>query len=118
MKFLVSVILMAILGLALSLLLPWWSIAIACFVVALLIPLPPFDAFLCGLAAMALHWGGLALYISSNNDHILAAKMSMLLLKSENPYLPVVVAAMLGGFIGALASLSASWLRFSKKMKN
>lgn len=115
MKFAASVILMLSFAFALGLVLPWWSIAIACFLVSLLIPIHPFDSFLAGFAGMALLWGGMAFYLSHANDHILAGKISVLMLKSDNPYLPVLVSALIGGLVGGLSSLSASWLRHKPK---
>ncbi|MFM6924283.1 MAG: hypothetical protein ACKOU7_02185, partial [Ferruginibacter sp.] len=80
MKFFISLILTILLSFAMCLFLPWWSIAIAAFVVAAIIPQKPFTSFLAGFTALFFLWGGLSFYISSNNDHLLAYKVSMLLL--------------------------------------
>ena len=60
MKFLVSIILTALLGFAAGLFLPWWGIALAAFVVALLIPQHGGLAWLSGFLGIFLLWGGLA----------------------------------------------------------
>ena len=59
MKFFVSLILTAFLSFGACLYLPWWSIAIASFLVAALIPQRPGKAFLAGFTALFLLWGGL-----------------------------------------------------------
>ena len=87
MKFITSLILTALLSFAACLFLPWWGIAIAAFIVAALIPQNSGKAFLTGFLALLLLWGGLSFWISNNNNHLLAHKVSMLILKMDNPYL-------------------------------
>ena len=79
MKFIISFILTILLSFALCLFLPWWSIAIAAFIVAALIPQKPGRSFVTGFIALFLLWGGLSFWISNNNDHILAHKVSQLI---------------------------------------
>ncbi len=114
MKFFISLILTMLLSFAACLFLPWWSIAIAAFVVAALIPQKPFKAFLTGFIALFLLWGGLSFWISNNNDHILAHKVSQLLIKMDNPYLLVLVTALIGALVAGFSALAGSYLRKSK----
>jgi len=114
MKFITSLILTALLGFAACLYLPWWSIAIAAFLVAALIPQKPGRAFLTAFVALFLLWGGLSFWISSKNDHILAHKISVLVLKMDNPYLLILATALIGGLVAGFAALSGSYLRKSK----
>ncbi|MBK6379360.1 MAG: hypothetical protein IPO01_11525 [Chitinophagaceae bacterium] len=114
MKFFISLILTILLSFAACLLLPWWSIAVAAFVVAALIPQKPFKAFLTGFIALFLLWGGLSFWISNNNGHILAHKVSQLILKMDNPYLLVLATALIGALVAGFAALAGSYLRKSK----
>ena len=57
MKFFVSLLLTALLSFAAGLYLPWWSIAIAAFIVAALIPQSAVKSFLTGFTALFLLWG-------------------------------------------------------------
>ena len=114
MKFLVSLILMILLSFTACLFFPWWSIAIVAFIVAVLIPQPPGKSFLAGFVALFILWGGLAFWISSNNDHILAHRASLLLLKMDNPYLLVLITAFLGGLVAGFAAMSGSLLRIKR----
>jgi hypothetical protein len=111
MKFLISIFLIALLSFAFCLYLPWWSIAVVAFIVAALIPQKPFLGFLSGFIALFLLWGITAFVISSNNGDILAHKISMLILKMDNPLLLVVMTAFIGGLVGGFASLAGSYLR-------
>ena len=114
MKFFISLILTALLSFAASLFLPWWSIALAAFLVAALIPQKPGKAFLTGFIALFLLWGGLSFWISNNNDHILAHKVSQLMLKMDNPIVLVLATAFIGALVAGFAALAGSYLRKSK----
>lgn len=114
MKFIISFILTILLSFALCLFFPWWSIAIAAFAVAALIPQKPGKAFITGFTALLLLWGGLSFWISNNNDHILAHKMSLLILKMDNTNILFLVTALIGALVAGFAALAGSYLRKSK----
>ena len=111
MKFFVSLILIALLSFAACLYLPWWIIGLTSFIVVVIIGLRPGIAFLCGFLSLFLLWGGLSFWISNNNSHALAHKMSVLILNTDTPLLLILVTALLGGVVGGLGSLSGSLLR-------
>lgn len=111
MKFTVSLIITALLSFAACLFLPWWSIAVAAFLVAALIPQTAAKSFLTGFTALFLLWGGLSFWISSANGHILAHKVSIVLLKMDNPWYLIAATAIIGALVGGLGALSGSFLR-------
>lgn len=111
MKFLVSILLTALLSFALCLFMPWWSIAIAAFAVAALIPQKPGKSFVTGFTALFLLWGGLSFWISNNNHHLLAHKVSQLILKMDNPMLLVLATAIIGALVAGFAALAGSFVR-------
>ena len=115
MKFIISLILMALLSFAACLYLPWWSIAIVCFIVALVIHQRPVIAFLCGFLALFILWAGLSFYISSSNGHVFAHKISILILKMDNPNVLFIVTGLIGAVVGAFGALTGSLLRTTKK---
>ena len=114
MKFFISLILTALLAFAFCLFLPWWSIAIAAFIVAALIPQKPGIAFYTAFIALLLLWGGLSFWMSNNNHHVLAHKISQLILKMDNPMLLILITALIGAFVAGFAALAGSYLRKSK----
>jgi hypothetical protein len=114
MKFFISCILTILLSFAPCLFLPWWSIALAAFIVAALIPQKPFKSFLSAFAALFLLWGGLSFWMSNNNNHVLAHKVSPLIIKMDSPVLLVLVTALVGALVAGLAALAGSYLRKTK----
>lgn len=114
MKFFISLILTILLSFAMCLFLPWWSIAIAAFIVAALIPQKPFKSFLTAFTALFLLWGGLSFWISNNNEHVLAHKVSQLILKMDSPLMLVLATALIGALVAGFAALAGSYLRKSK----
>ena len=115
MKFIVSLILIALLSFASCLYFPWWSIAIVAFVVAALIPQKPFVGFVTAFLAVGLLWAGLAFWLSNNNGHLLAHKVSLIILKIDSPYLLIVATGIIGGIVAGFAALTGSFLRNKKR---
>ncbi len=113
MKFLVSILLIALLSVTACLYLPWWCIAIVAFIVAALIPQKPFKSFLTGFIALFLLWGLLSWYISSNNNHLLAHKVSLVILKTDSPYTLMLITALIGSLVAGFAALAGSYVRRS-----
>jgi hypothetical protein len=111
MKWIIQCLLIAILAFAFNLYLPWWTIAIAAFVVAFFIPTKAGWSFLAGFVALLLLWGGMSFYISGENHHILAGKISELILKKQQPNMLILLTALVGALVGGLAALSGSLLR-------
>jgi len=114
MKFITSVLLIALLSFAACLYFPWWSIAIVAFLVVALIPQSPGKSFLTGFIAIAILWAMLSFWKSSQNEHLLAHKVSVIILKMDNPVLLIVATAVIGALVAGFAALTASFLRKSK----
>jgi hypothetical protein len=110
MKFLISFILMILLSLVAEIYLPFWSMALAAFAVSALIPQAPWKALLCGFLAIFLLWSGLAYYLDEANGHLLAGRISLLILKMSSPWLLVAVTGAVGGIVGGMSAFSASFL--------
>ena len=91
MKFLVSVLLIAIVSFVACIYLPWWSIAIVAFLVIILIPQKALHAFMAGFVAIFISWSVIAFNISYKNDHIIVHKISMIILKINSPLALVVI---------------------------
>ena len=111
MKFITTLILTALLSFVACLYLPWWSIAIVSFVIAAVIPQHPGKAFIAGFIALFVLWGALSYWISNNNEHLLAHKVSLIILKTDSPYSLILVTALIGALVAGLGALSGSLLR-------
>ena len=115
MKFIVSLIVTAVLSFAICLYCPWWSIAIVAFVVAALIPQKALASFLTGFLALFILWFSLTLYISNNNEHLLAHKVSIIILKSDYPFALILMTVAIGALVAGFAALAGSFARAAKK---
>lgn len=111
MKFIVSILLIAILSFALGLYLPWWSLALVAFIVAALIHQRAGKAFLSGFLGLFLLWGILAFIIDQNNQHLLSVKIAELLPLGGSSFLLILVTAFIGGLVAGLAAMAGSFLR-------
>ncbi|MBC8033310.1 MAG: hypothetical protein H7Y03_04135 [Chitinophagaceae bacterium] len=111
MKFTISLLLIALLSFVSCLYLPWWAIGPAAFIVTVCIHQKPLKAFLAGFLALFMLWGALAWWISSRNEHLLAQKVSLLIIQSPRIILLILLTALIGALIGGLAALAGSFLR-------
>jgi hypothetical protein len=109
MKFIVALLLTALLSFITSLWFAWWSIAIVAFIVAILVPQRPWKSFLSGFLGLFLLWGVLAKWIDANNDSILSSKISILLGIGNNPFYLILITAFVGGLVAGFAALTASF---------
>jgi hypothetical protein len=110
MKFLVALILILLFSFLAGLYFPWWSIAIVAFILSLLIPLKPWVSFLAGFLALFLLWGFLSVWISVSNGHILAHRVSLLIFKTDSPFLLILITTLIGALVAGFAALSASYI--------
>jgi hypothetical protein len=116
MKFLVAVLLTALLSFIAGIYIAWWwFFAIVAFAVALLVHQKAGKSFLSGFLALFLLWGGLAYWIDIKNESILSAKISELLPLGGSSLLLIVITGFIGGLVAGFAAMSGSFLRSAKK---
>jgi hypothetical protein len=113
MKFAVAILLTALLSFVGCLWLPWWGIAIAAFIVSLIIPQQRWDSFLAGSLGIFFLWGILSWWIDFKNTGILSQKIAQVLPMGGSSYLLILFTAFIGGLVGGFAALTASYLRRS-----
>ena len=108
MKFFLSFLLIALLSFLGGIYFPWWIIAVAAFLVTFLLRPRPFSGFASGFLAILVLWGTLAWMISVNNNHLLAHRISLLIIKTDSPAMLVVLTALIGAIVAGFAALTGS----------
>lgn len=118
MKFLLATILTALFGFIAGMFLPWWSIALVAFLVALLIRQKIAFSFLAGFTAMFLLWGILALWIDIKNERILSKKVAQLFSLGEASFLLILITAFIGALVSGFAAMSGASIYPRKSTSN
>ncbi len=85
--------------------LPWWVVAIAAFLAALLIGKTPGQSFWSGFIAVFSGWLALALFKTIPNDNMLAKKMAALF-HLPNWIMLLAITVLIGGLVGGMSALS------------
>ena len=116
MRFILSVLLIALLSFIAGLALPWWSIAIVAFLVPLLITQSLGLSFLAGFTGIFLLWGGLALWIDTQNESLLSQKIAQLFPLGGSSILLILVTALVGALVGGFAAMTGSALRAPQRV--
>ena len=116
MKFVLSILLTAALSFLAGMFLPWWSIALIAFLVALLIPQKISSSFLSGLLGIFLLWTILMFWIDIKNNSVLSQKISELFKLGGSSILLILVTALIGGLVGGFAAMAGSSLRPAAKV--
>lgn len=111
MKFIISLIVTALLAFVAGLFLPWWSIAVAGFLIAIAIPQRPLKSFLSAFLALFLLWGGLAFWINLGNDGILLQRVASLFKLDNSSWLLFLITGIIGGLGAGLGALTGSFVR-------
>ncbi|HUZ59888.1 MAG TPA: hypothetical protein VMU83_14020 [Hanamia sp.] len=111
MKSVITTILIILFSFLSCLYFPWWSIAIVAFIISAIIPQRPLTSFFNGFIALFIFWGFFSLWISIKNGHILAHRVSILIFKTDSPFLLILVTALIGALVAGFAALTGSYVR-------
>jgi hypothetical protein len=110
-KYIISILLTALLSFVTGLFLPWWSIAFAAFLVSALIRQKPSMSFLSGFLGVFLLWEILAWWIDNKNDSILSQKIAQIIPLGGSTILLILLTSVTGALVGGFAALAGSYLR-------
>lgn len=102
-RFLTNFILTILLSTLFSLFLPWWSVMLAAFISGYVVALKKANVFFAPFFAVFFYWGVYAFMISSSNDFLLAKKIAILLPLDGNPYVLILITALIGGLSAGIA---------------
>ena len=108
---LTNFILTMVLVVILSMFLPWWHIMVASMITSYLIPLQKIKVFLIPFLAVFIIWMLHTFWLSYSNDFILANKIAVLLPLNGNPYLLVLVTAIIGGLAAGISGVFGNQLK-------
>jgi hypothetical protein len=111
MKFLVAILLTALLSFVSGLYVPWWGIAIAAFLVNALIRQEKLKSFFSGFCAVFLLWGGLSWWIDSKSNGALSQKIAQILPLGGSVFSLVMLTAFTGALVAGFAALAGSYLK-------
>ena len=117
MKFLAATVLILLFSFIAGLFLPWWSIAIVAFLIALLIPQSIGQSFLAGFLGIFLLWGILALWIDIKNGSVLSVKIAQLFSMGNASFLLILLTALIGALVAGFAAMSGGSLRPAQKRR-
>jgi hypothetical protein len=112
MKFLVQLILIAIVAYLLEFFMPWYCIALAAFGVSLAVQSK--SNFLAGFFGIGLLWLLTAWIIDSNSASGLAERVAQIIPVQKKIYL-MLIGALLAGLIGGFAAVAGASLRREKR---
>ena len=115
MKFIIVVLLSALLGYAAPLYFTWWSFAVTSFIIALLVQQRAWVAFAATFLGLFLLWAIMALIIDSANNHLLSQKIAMLLPLNGSSSLLIFITALVGGLVSGFAGLTGTLARNQKR---
>ncbi len=107
-NFAISTVLIALVAFGLQQFFPWWTVAIAAFLIGYVILQKPFAAFLSGFVAVFALWALWSFSISSANEHLLAGKVAELLkpLTGGKMFALFLITGVIGGLVSGLAALT------------
>ncbi len=111
MKFIIVLLLTALLGFTAPLYFTWWSFAVSSFIVAIFIHQKTFAAFAAGFLGMFLLWLFFTMIIDNANQHILSQKIAQLLPLNGSSLLLILITSLISGLISGFAALSGSLTR-------
>jgi hypothetical protein len=111
MKFIVATLLTILLSFLGGVYLPWWSVAIAGFVIAVLVRQRSWYSFFSGFLGVFLIWLAISAWVSYKNDGVLASRMASVLPAGGSTLLLMLLTGFIGGLIGGMGALTGSYLR-------
>jgi hypothetical protein len=111
MRFTLATLLTGVLSFIAGLYLPWWSIAIVAFLVALLVKQKIGLAYLSAFTAINLLWGGLAIAFHLGNRGELTEKVARVFPLNGNVVYLILLTALIGATVAGFAAMTGSSLR-------
>jgi hypothetical protein len=111
LKYILAILVTALVSFVSGLYMPWWGIALAAFLVSAAIPQRPAYSFLSGFLGVFLLWEVLAWWIDNKNGGILSQKIANIFGLDGSSLLLIVITSLIGALVAGFAALTGSYLR-------
>lgn len=111
LKYILSILVTALMAFVAGIYMPWWGIAVAAFLVSAAIPQKPAFSFLSGFLGVFLLWEVLAWWIDNKNNGILSQRVAILFKLGNSSVLLIVITSVIGALVAGFAALAGSYLR-------
>ncbi|NNE28906.1 MAG: hypothetical protein HKN16_04695 [Saprospiraceae bacterium] len=95
---------------ALSKIIPWWSVAVIGVILGVLFKGSGWQALFWGFVAGSLSWLGQSFYLSNLNEHLLLGKVAGIF-GDMNPFILLVLVGVIGGITAGLSFLTGNQAR-------
>ena len=109
MKFIIQLVLIALLTFLGQLIGPWWMVFVAAGLGGMLIKTKGVTAFFAGFLGVAILWFAQALFIDMANESILSERVAQLFSLNSSMML-ILVTALVGGLCGGFGALTGKLL--------
>jgi hypothetical protein len=117
MKLFLRIILIGALTYFLSLIFPWWILAVVGFTVGLLIPGGSLSTFISGFLGIGIIWMGHAWSLDAKNDSQFTEVMIQVIGIVDDPIVLIAIVGLIGGLVGGFATMTGALLRQPAKKK-
>lgn len=111
MKFIVALLLTALLAFLGGLFLPFWSVVIAAFITGLLVYQSAIRSYFASFIGLFSLWAGLAWWMDNANESILSVRIAQLLPGPDNAIFVVLLTGFVAGLLGGMGALTGHFLR-------
>ncbi len=111
MKILIHILIVALLGFVMAQFLPWWNVAIAGFLAALLLRRSYGQAFFGGFLGIFILWTGMAFWITWSTGSPLPERVAEMISPSMSDWGLALLTGVIGGLVAGFASIAGRAFR-------
>jgi hypothetical protein len=116
MRFFLHIIFTALAAMIAAYFIAWWGVAVAAFLIALILHYKAGRSFVLGMLGVMLCWLVVILFRDLPNEHILSGRMAKVF-GLPNYFLFVVVTLFLGGLVGGVSAWAGALMSAAFRKK-
>ena len=111
LKIIIKIAFIMVMALIFQSVYPWWTIAIAAFMISYVLTTNAFWSFMTGFLAIALLWLITAAIIDVRSGSILTERVAAIF-NLPNSWSLIFLTAFIGGLVGGLSAMTATYFRY------